>query len=87
MTYEITCTKGGKKAGLVKSFLSYTSSTAGQAVLPTAGYVKLPDNIVSKVAGRRRRHLLNRARAIGGRRAHPAGRLLASARRITIDQP
>ena len=51
VTYEITCTKGGKKAGLVKSFLSYTSSTDGQAVLPTAGYVKLPDNIVSKVAG------------------------------------
>jgi phosphate transport system substrate-binding protein len=51
VTYEITCTKGGKKAGLVKSFLSYTSSTDGQAVLPTAGYVKLPDNIVSKVQG------------------------------------
>jgi phosphate transport system substrate-binding protein len=51
VTYEITCTKGGKKGGLVKSFLSYTSSTAGQAVLPTAGYVKLPDNIVSKVQG------------------------------------
>ncbi len=51
VTYEITCTKGGKKAGLVKSFLSYTSSSAGQAVLPTAGYVQLPDNIVSKVAG------------------------------------
>ena len=27
------------------------TSTDGQAVLPTAGYVKLPDNIVSKVAG------------------------------------
>jgi phosphate transport system substrate-binding protein len=51
VTYEITCTKGGKKGGLVKSFLSYTSSTDGQAVLPTAGYVKLPDNIVSKVQG------------------------------------
>lgn len=51
VTYEITCTAGGKKGALVKSFLSYTSSTAGQAVLPTAGYVQLPDNIVSKVAG------------------------------------
>jgi phosphate transport system substrate-binding protein len=51
VTYEITCTKGGKKAGLVKSFLSYTSSSTGQAVLPTAGYVQLPDNIVSKVQG------------------------------------
>ncbi|HEX4428821.1 MAG TPA: phosphate ABC transporter substrate-binding protein PstS [Frankiaceae bacterium] len=51
VTYEITCTKGGKQAGLVKSFLSYTSSTTGQAVLPTAGYVQLPDNIVSQVQG------------------------------------
>jgi phosphate transport system substrate-binding protein len=51
VTYEITCTKGGKKAGLVKSFLSYTSSTDGQGVLPTAGYVQLPSSIQSKVAG------------------------------------
>ena len=51
MTYEITCTKGGKQPGLVKSFLGYTSSTAGQAVLPTAGYVQLPDNLATKVHG------------------------------------
>jgi phosphate transport system substrate-binding protein len=51
VTYEITCTKGGKKAGLVKSFLSYTSNATGQAVLPTAGYVQLPDNILTQVAG------------------------------------
>ena len=50
VTYEITCTKGGKQAPLVKSFLAYTSSTAGQAVLPTAGYVSLPDSLRTKVA-------------------------------------
>ncbi len=49
VTYEITCTKGGKDAGLVKSFLAYTSSTAGQAVLPTAGYVQLPASLATKV--------------------------------------
>lgn len=50
VTYEITCTKGGKQAGLVQSFLGYTSSTPGQAVLPTAGYVSLPDSLRTKVA-------------------------------------
>jgi phosphate transport system substrate-binding protein len=50
VTYELACTKGGKNADVVKSFLGYASSTAGQAVLPTAGYVALPDNIRSKVA-------------------------------------
>ena len=49
VTYEITCTKGGKDSGLVKSFLAYTSSTAGQAVLPTAGYVQLPSSLATKV--------------------------------------
>jgi phosphate transport system substrate-binding protein len=49
VTYEITCTKGGKQPGLVKSFLGYTSSSTGQAVLPTAGYVQLPDNVATKV--------------------------------------
>ena len=49
VTYEIACTKGGKKADLVKSFLTYTSST-GQDILPASGYVKLPDTLVTKVA-------------------------------------
>ena len=49
VTYEITCTKGGKKAALVHSFLGYTSSAGGQAVLPTAGYVQLPQNILTQV--------------------------------------
>jgi phosphate transport system substrate-binding protein len=49
VTYEIVCTKGGKKAGLVKSFLAYTAST-GQDILPGAGYVKLPTDLATKVA-------------------------------------
>lgn len=48
VTYEITCTKGGKHAGLVKSFLGYTSK-AGQDILPAANYVKLPDTLATKV--------------------------------------
>jgi phosphate transport system substrate-binding protein len=49
VTYEITCTAGGKNAGLVKSFLSYTIGD-GQDILPAAGYVKLPDSLVTKVS-------------------------------------
>jgi phosphate transport system substrate-binding protein len=49
VTYEIACTKGGKHAGLVKSFLAYTASSSGQQLLPDAGYVKLPGNIATKV--------------------------------------
>jgi phosphate transport system substrate-binding protein len=48
VTYEITCTAGGKNAGLVKSFLGYTAG-AGQDLLPAAGYVKLPDTLATKV--------------------------------------
>jgi phosphate transport system substrate-binding protein len=51
VTYEITCTKGGKNAGLVRSFLAYTSSTPGQAVLPQNGYVTLSPNLQTKVQG------------------------------------
>jgi phosphate transport system substrate-binding protein len=50
VTYEITCTAGGKNAGLVKSFLGYTASS-GQDILPAAGYVKLPDTLATKVQG------------------------------------
>ena len=49
VTYEIACTKGGKEPALVKSFMGYLASDAGQAVLPGAGYVKLPSNIQSQV--------------------------------------
>jgi phosphate transport system substrate-binding protein len=49
VTYEITCTAGGKNGPLVKSFLSYTSSAEGQDVLPGADYVKLPSELLTKV--------------------------------------
>ena len=51
VTYEIVCDKGlaADKAALVKSFLTYTSSAAGQGILQENGYAPLPDNIRSKV--------------------------------------
>ena len=49
-TYEIVCTAGnGDKAALIKSFLTYTSSTAGQAELSKLGYAPLPEELRAKV--------------------------------------
>ena len=49
-TYEIVCTAGnGDKAGLIKSFLTYTASTAGQAELTKLGYAPLPEELRAKV--------------------------------------
>lgn len=50
-TYEITCTKGlpADQTKLVKSFLTYTSSDAGQAGLKKLGYAPLPKSIQTKV--------------------------------------
>ncbi len=52
VTYEIACSKGlaADQAGLVKSFLQYTSSPAAQNILPDAGYVPLPADLQTKVA-------------------------------------
>lgn len=52
VTYEIACTAGAPapQAALVKSFLTYTSSAAGQSVLTANGYAPLPDAIRTKVA-------------------------------------
>ena len=52
VTYEIVCEKGlpADKAALVKSFLNYTASSAGQGILVKNGYVPLPDAIRTKVA-------------------------------------
>jgi phosphate transport system substrate-binding protein len=51
VTYEITCEKGlpADQAKLVKSFLGYTVSEAGQQAAADAGYSKLPAELVSKV--------------------------------------
>ncbi len=51
VTYEIACEKGtpADALPLVKSFLTYTSSEAGQGVLEAAGYAPLPASILTKV--------------------------------------
>jgi phosphate transport system substrate-binding protein len=53
VTYEITCEKGltADQAKLTKSFLKYTASDAGQTAAATAGYSKLPADLLSKVQG------------------------------------
>jgi phosphate transport system substrate-binding protein len=51
VTYEIVCSKY-KDAGVaqkVKAFLTYTSSDAGQKLLPTVGSAPLPASVLSKV--------------------------------------
>ena len=50
VTYEIVCSKGSAKAADIKAFLTYTSSTAGQAVLSDLGYAPLPETVRAKVA-------------------------------------
>ena len=46
-TYQITCTQGlsSEQAGLVKGFLTYQASDAGQAEIEKAGYVPLPTTL------------------------------------------
>lgn len=50
VTYEIACEKGNKpdKVALTKSFLNYLAG-GGQDILEQNDYVKLPDNIKTKV--------------------------------------
>jgi phosphate transport system substrate-binding protein len=51
VTYEIACTAGGDAAAapLVKSFLTYTASEAGQSAISGLGYAPLPDGVATKV--------------------------------------
>lgn len=51
VTYEITCVQGlpADQAALVKGFLGYTSSDAGQAKLTELGYAPLPQEILTRV--------------------------------------
>ena len=51
VTYEITCEKGlpADQLKLVKSFLTYTVSDAGQKTLTDLGYAPLPSAIQTKV--------------------------------------
>ncbi len=50
-TYQITCTQGlsAEQSKLVKSFLTYQISDAGQKVLDDNGYVSLPSELRAKV--------------------------------------
>ena len=50
VTYEITCQKGlsGTDLTLTKSFLTYTSSAAGQGLLTQLGYGPLPAALLTK---------------------------------------
>jgi phosphate transport system substrate-binding protein len=52
VTYEIVCEKGNSSTALplLKSFLTYTSSAAGQASVTKLGYAPLPDSVRTKVA-------------------------------------
>ena len=51
VTYEIACEKGlpSEQGNFVKSFLTYTSSSAGQGVLSGLGYAPLPPAVLTKV--------------------------------------
>ena len=52
VTYEITCEKGlpADQAKLVKSFLGYTVSEAGQTAAADAGYSRLPADLRDQVS-------------------------------------
>ncbi len=52
VTYEIVCSKGNASAKLplLKSFLGYAASAAGQSTLTSQGYVPLPSDLQTKVA-------------------------------------
>ncbi|MCK9930052.1 phosphate ABC transporter substrate-binding protein PstS [Frankia sp. Mgl5] len=52
-TYEIACTAGtpADQAPLLKSFLTYIASEAGQSAIADLGYAPLPDEIATKVRG------------------------------------
>lgn len=51
VTYEIACQSGNdaSTAGLLKSFLSYTGSSDGQAKLTALGYVPITGDLLTKV--------------------------------------
>jgi len=51
VTYEIVCSKGNAadKLPLLKNFLGYAASSAGQQELPGQGSIPLPDNLQQQV--------------------------------------
>jgi phosphate transport system substrate-binding protein len=52
VTYEIVCSKGmsAEKTALLKGFLNYTGSAAGQQSITGLGYGTLPTDLAAKVA-------------------------------------
>ena len=59
MTYEIACSKGlpAEQAELVKGFLTYTASDAGQPALDELGYAPLPPELADQGRSRGRPRL------------------------------
>jgi phosphate transport system substrate-binding protein len=53
VTYEIACTKGlpADQAALVKAFLAYTASKAGQDAISDLGHAPLPNAVAERVRG------------------------------------
>jgi phosphate transport system substrate-binding protein len=51
VTYEIVCSKGNAadKLPLLKNFLGYAASSAGQQSLPVQGYISLPESLRQQV--------------------------------------
>ena len=51
VTYEITCTAGlsAEDAAVVKPFLEYAGSEAGQGILDGIGYVPITGELLTKV--------------------------------------
>ena len=52
VTYEVACEKGlsaDQNPALVKSFLTYAASDAGQSLLNTSGYVPITGSLLTKV--------------------------------------
>jgi phosphate transport system substrate-binding protein len=52
VTYEIVCDKGNSATALplIKGFLGYTASAAGQQSITKVGYAPLPESVRTKVA-------------------------------------
>jgi phosphate transport system substrate-binding protein len=52
ITYQVVCSGGlsADKTALLKDFLGYYASTAGQKNLEALGYAPLPPSVQSKVA-------------------------------------
>lgn len=53
VTYEVVCARGTRAGALdlLKGFLAYTSSEAGQRAVARLGYAPLPERIRARVAG------------------------------------